>query len=1015
MLNTRPSSFKWSVISVALATVAALCISVRAQEAAKPAAPGAVLVDDWTHHHVVFSNPGTKEDAERTGTLDRWLKVTSDPRYQLQQAKRALGARPATAAPDLGAGTGVFDPIRSLRGNRGPHTFQPQDGIKKDWSAALGGSAGTISGSANTDVVYAISTTYTVGSNSTATVNYRGFFPENIEASPPIAAQQIGTFTAEPANGSVTIKEISPANTLTLTPSGTAGTGTATVNSDPRGGDTITVGSVTYTWHASPRFCGTMIVCVLHGGSAAQDAANLEAAINDNPAECGFTYGFGFFFGGGSSCFYNISVPNANATAVDNGNVVTVINETTTALAFTTGGGDGAVTVSPNPIPASTPPSSGSPNSCSSSTVGTFENSTSTAVLAVDLATAIAACDKSYPAVGVTATSSGNTVIAETDFPGTTVPTNATLGTVSNTSFSWSGSWSGGKNCADTNGEYQAGSFGFPPNPPTFCYWNSASDTYDTASVIATNIEDAFNANGNPLYQYFGIKAAITGTCTTSSTSCTLTFTPAASVTTSASNFSAFVPGTNSSTPGVLATVQPNAVPAYSFSQTAGSSSDFVVYPTGWAGSGSQANIIAYTNLYPGPPSTDWAYNTDTGYSVSTSPILSLTGTQVAFVESSATGANLVILTPTAGAGTLTAPATPTTVTKFALGATDSYSAPYCDYTNNVIYVGDDNGNLHQFKNVFNGTPTAGWTALVSSTSSALASAVYDAASGDILVGDFDGSFYAVSSSDGSQDGSSVANVGQISADAIPDGPLVDSSAGMAYVFVGDCTTFCSATEPGDDAIFQLPIGASGFPVASPLGQGGAGYYLYTGTFDNAYYTSEASCASNCTPTGHIYTVGDTGSTGTGATLYQVAINGGQLGAATAVGSNPLTVSGAIPWPSPVSEYYNSPNDYIFFSVNEGTETGCTEQAGNGCILSYNVSTPSAITYTGGQNYTNAGGAAGCWATGGISIDANSYIYFVSLNGAVAGSAGGNASAACTPTASPDTQINAIQAAQNNP
>ena len=39
--------------------------------------------------------------------------------------------------------------------------------------------------------------------------------------------------------------------------------------------------------------------------------------------------------------------------------------------------------------------------------------------------------------------------------------------------------------------------------------------------------------------------------------------------------------------------------------------------------------------------------------------------------------------------------------------------------------------------------------------------------------------------------------------------------------------------------------------------------------------------------------------------------------------------------------------DYVFFSVNRGNKTGCTTTAGNGCILSYNVSTPTAVAISG--------------------------------------------------------------------
>src|ERR1700730_10135546 len=62
---------------------------------------------------------------------------------------------------------------------------------------------------------------------------------------------------------------------------------------------------------------------------------------------------------------------------------------------------------------------------------------------------------------------------------------------------------------------------------------------------------------------------------------------------------------------------------------------DFVVYGTGLAGSATQASIAAFDNLYSGctgtVPSVYWAYNT--GGTVTTSPVFSRDGTQVAFVQ----------------------------------------------------------------------------------------------------------------------------------------------------------------------------------------------------------------------------------------------------------------------------------------------------------------------------------------------------------------------------------------------
>lgn len=77
-------------------------------------------------------------------------------------------------------------------------------------------------------------------------------------------------------------------------------------------------------------------------------------------------------------------------------------------------------------------------------------------------------------------------------------------------------------------------------------------------------------------------------------------------------------------------------------------SPDFVVYNTSAAGSATQASVVAYYNLYSTTcsgqvPSVYWAFNT--GGTVSTSVVLSSTGSQLAFIQTPSSGnAQLVIL-----------------------------------------------------------------------------------------------------------------------------------------------------------------------------------------------------------------------------------------------------------------------------------------------------------------------------------------------------------------------------------
>jgi hypothetical protein len=109
----------------------------------------------------------------------------------------------------------------------------------------------------------------------------------------------------------------------------------------------------------------------------------------------------------------------------------------------------------------------------------------------------------------------------------------------------------------------------------------------------------------------------------------------------------------------------PNTFPAkWSFSTTtANCASDFVVFPTGTAGSSSQATIVAYNNLYAGcggtVPSLYWQYNTGTGSDNNLSPVLSADGSQVAFVQYSGTISSLVVLKWAANSSLVSPPDTP--------------------------------------------------------------------------------------------------------------------------------------------------------------------------------------------------------------------------------------------------------------------------------------------------------------------------------------------------------------------
>jgi hypothetical protein len=579
---------------------------------------------------------------------------------------------------------------------------------------------------------------------------------------------------------------------------------------------------------------------------------------------------------------------------------------------------------------------------------------------------------------------------------------------------------------------------------------------------------------------------------------------------------------------GILTgTVQPGTFPAkWSFSTTTAScASDYVVYPTGSAGSPTTASVIAFYNLYSGcggtVPSVYWAY--ETLGTVSTSPVLSLDGSQVAFIQVSSTAATLVLLkglknpTPPVGvtgtvtsgsttvtitAGTITAadlglqivgtnipandtiasitgsPATSLTLTNAATGSqiaealtltaeapatpglapavtnanyractapcmttlllsgshNDTFSSPFCNYSGDTLYVGDDSGNLHEFTGVFKGTPaetTTSWPVVLNAANK-VTSPVYDGVSGYVFVGDTGGILYAVGTGNqgttsGNKHGTSSALGG-----AMIDAPLLDINAARVYVFV-------TTNSGGNNAVFQFSTNfttgsGNGAVTGTTVGTGGAvgqQYYLYAGNFDNVYYQSAAH-------SGNLWVVGNTGAVGGGA-LYRINIAANAMAASSV--STVTVNSRHQPWPSPLTEFCanglsacvsNGTNtttgtDYVFFSVNHGSVTGCTNTSGNGCVLAYNVTAPATPTQAGsGLNVIDDGttGNPGCWATGGIVIDnavpsgtlaGASQIYFINLNGNnPGGPTGGTVTSTNCQTGTGHT-INAVQALQSSP
>ena len=386
---------------------------------------------------------------------------------------------------------------------------------------------------------------------------------------------------------------------------------------------------------------------------------------------------------------------------------------------------------------------------------------------------------------------------------------------------------------------------------------------------------------------------------------------------------------------------------------------DFVIFSTGLQGTATQASIVAYDNLYSSctgkVPSVYWAYNT-TGQ-ILTSPVYSLDGTQVAFVQTNAALQGTLVLmkwaastTETIGnPGTLTttddasyractAPCETSVVLTNPLNtpANDTNSSVFIDYDDDIAWVGDGLGYLHKFTGVFKGLPaevrSGGFPVQVNPANpNALTSPVHDYVTGNIFVGDAGGYLYSVNSATGAVIKSKQLDFGV----GIVESPLVDSIGRFVYVFASsDGTADCTGDTTACAAVYKLSTSFTGGVVGSEVVVGASVPFgtlpnpnpMYLGVLDSSYLTSISTSR-----TGNLYVCGNTGGP---PILYQVPITAGVLGTATSLS---VLANSTTPC-SPVTNILN-PNvtggatEWMFLSAGaSGISSAC--KAG-GCIFNF--------------------------------------------------------------------------------
>jgi hypothetical protein len=446
---------------------------------------------------------------------------------------------------------------------------------------------------------------------------------------------------------------------------------------------------------------------------------------------------------------------------------------------------------------------------------------------------------------------------------------------------------------------------------------------------------------------------------------------------------------------------------------------DFAVYTIdATPAAGTQANLVGLTNLYSTGAGTGFCSGT-TGpsflfsYAIGSggsplSPVLSLDGTKVAWIENrtstssylhitnwvandGGTAVSPIVPTGTFSSGVCTPAGTScddaieyTTATypgcSTAYTAANTHSDIYVDYGSDTGFVSANNGLLYHIKNIFSTTtaPSIDFCIPVNTTfenapSGAMNGPLYDGLLNEVFITDSEKIYAYIVNASGSTVSFAPASpasytYGNSGSDynyPTGSGTMLDPYNGFVYVF----STYDAA---GGTSVTQLPTSLASSATVELGGKStNTVKMLFFGAFDNHYYTygpanatsTLYSCGTAATTTAQdLFAISFNPTTGvvntTPAMSYNQNVNGG--GSATGVCS-------------PITEFYDGTNDRIFVGMGQpGSSTGAN------VVSMWNVNSrlTSASEPTATTSATYLGGTSG-FAADNASSDAQAEnIYF---------------------------------------
>jgi hypothetical protein len=402
-----------------------------------------------------------------------------------------------------------------------------------------------------------------------------------------------------------------------------------------------------------------------------------------------------------------------------------------------------------------------------------------------------------------------------------------------------------------------------------------------------------------------------------------------------------------------------------------------------------QPNIVGLYNLYSGGATSfcdrgtlvgsdignsatalfSYAVIADDGV-VTTSPVTSMDGTLIAFVETGTTtgiaqfhvlawkqGDGVVSTVATTGDGdqdvfthlsspifTFTDPANPVagsgTASDLPLpGGTDSISSPYVEYSDDVAYVGNDAGMIFKIKNVFcpswapcggnspsldtsfgtGGVVTIGGTC--TGAEGMVSSVTVDGVSGNIFAGCADGKLYAFTTT-GAPVGVPLAVGDGTAIGGIVDPPVLDVVNGLVYT---------QSVNVGVPTVVQANISTNAATGPAATLAGPMTFSMHAPSFNDAYFTDPTFTDSLL----YVYTSDSAGTVAAGGpeiVLWGIGFTaspGPVMNSGTPpVGPYPGTATNAIPFPigqfeiSPLTHFLTTGGEDRLFAGALGAFTG---------------------------------------------------------------------------------------------